>query len=41
MVAPPTIIFGVFGAAFLSCTLASLIAIRRVLLLDPGIVFRT
>jgi putative ABC transport system permease protein len=41
MVAPPKIVFGVAAAAFASCTLASLVAIRRVLLVDPAIVFRT
>ncbi len=40
MVAPPEIIAGVAAAAFASCTLASLAAIRRVLQLDPAIVFR-
>lgn len=41
MVASPTIIFNVAAAAFASCTLASLVAVRRVLLVDPAIVFRT
>jgi hypothetical protein len=41
LVAPPKIVFGVAAAAFASCTLASLVAIRRVLLLDAAIVFRT
>ncbi len=41
MVAPPRIVLGVAGAAFASCTLASLAAIRRVLQLDPALVFRT
>jgi putative ABC transport system permease protein len=41
MAVSPTIIFGVAGAAFASCTLASLVAVRRVLLVDPAIVFRT
>ncbi|MBI5628414.1 MAG: FtsX-like permease family protein, partial [Candidatus Rokubacteria bacterium] len=40
MVAPPKVILGVAVAAFSSCTLASLVAIRRVLQLDPAIVFR-
>jgi putative ABC transport system permease protein len=41
MVASPRIVLGVAGAAFASCTLASLAAIRRVLRLDPALVFRT
>jgi putative ABC transport system permease protein len=41
MVAPPRIVFGVAAAAFTSCTLASLAAIRRVLQLDPALVFRS
>jgi putative ABC transport system permease protein len=41
LVAPPKIVFGVAAAAFASCTLASLVAIRRVLLVDPALVFRT
>ncbi|MBI3402271.1 MAG: FtsX-like permease family protein [Acidobacteria bacterium] len=41
LVSPPQMIVGVAAAAFASCTLASLLAIRRVLLLDPAIVFRT
>jgi putative ABC transport system permease protein len=41
MVAPPRIVLGVAAAAFASCTLASLAAIRRVLQLDPAIVFRS
>ena len=40
MVASPKIVLGVAVAAFASCTLASLAAIRRVLQLDPAIVFR-
>ncbi len=40
MVAPPKVVLGVAAAAFLSCTLASLAALRRVLQLDPAIVFR-
>jgi putative ABC transport system permease protein len=40
MVAPPRIVLGVAAAAFASCTLASLAAIRRVLQLDAAIVFR-
>jgi len=41
MVASPRIVLGVALAAFISCTLASLAAIRRVLLLDPALVFRS
>ena len=41
MVAPPRLILGVAAAALASCTLASLAAIRRVLALDPAIVFRS
>jgi putative ABC transport system permease protein len=41
MVISPTIVAGVAAAAFVSCTLASLVAIRRVLMVDPAIVFRT
>ncbi len=40
MVASPKIVLGVAAAAFVSCTLASLAAIRRVLQLDPAIVFK-
>ena len=40
MATPPRLVFGVGAAAFASCTLASLVAVRRVLLFDPGIVFR-
>jgi putative ABC transport system permease protein len=40
LVSPPRIVVGVAAAAFVSCTLASLVAIRRVLRLDPAIVFR-
>jgi putative ABC transport system permease protein len=40
MVAPPKVVLGVAAAAFASCSLASLVAIRRVLLVDPAIVFR-
>lgn len=40
MAAPPRLVLGVGAAAFASCTLASLVAVRRVLLFDPGIVFR-
>jgi len=41
MVTPPRIVLGVALAAFVSCTLASLAAIRRVLKLDPALVFRS
>ncbi|HEY6100190.1 MAG TPA: ABC transporter permease [Anaeromyxobacter sp.] len=41
MVAPPRIVLGVAVAALVSCTLASLAAIRRVLQLDPALVFRS
>lgn len=40
MATPPRLVFGVAAAAFASCTLASLVAVRRVLLFDPAIVFR-
>jgi len=40
MVAPPRLILGVGAAALASCTLASLMAVRRVLSVDSGIVFR-
>lgn len=40
MVAPPKVVVGVAAAAFASCSLASLVAVRRVLLVDPAIVFR-
>lgn len=40
MVAPPRIVLGVAASALVSCTLASLAAIRRVLKLDPALVFR-
>ncbi len=41
LVAPPRLILGVAAAALASCTLASLAAIRRVLALDPALVFRS
>ncbi len=41
MVAPPHLLLGVAAAALLSCTVASLAAIRRVLRLDPALVFRS
>lgn len=41
MVAPPKIVLGIAAAAFASCTLASFAAIRRVLDLDPALVFRS
>jgi len=40
MVAPPRLVLGVAAAALASCTLASWAAIRRVLSVDPAIVFR-
>jgi putative ABC transport system permease protein len=40
MATPPRLVAGVAAAAFTSCTLASLVAVRRVLLFDPAIVFR-
>ena len=40
LVAPPRIVLGVAAASCASCTLASLAAVRRVLSVDPGIVFR-
>lgn len=40
MAAPPSLIVQVAFAAFVSCTAASLVAVRRVLLFDPAIVFR-
>lgn len=41
MVAPPRLVLGVAAAALASCTLASLAAIRRVLQVDPALVFRS
>lgn len=41
MVASPGIVLAVGAAALLSCTLTSLVAVRRVLLVDPSIVFRS
>lgn len=41
MATPPRLVAGVTAAAFVSCTLASLVAVRRVLRFDPAIVFRT
>ncbi len=41
LVAPPTLVLGVAAAALVSCTLASLAAIRRVLQLDAALVFRS
>jgi hypothetical protein len=41
MVAPHLLVAGVGLAALVSCTLASLVAIRRVLSLDPAMVFRS
>jgi len=40
MATPPRLVIGVGAAAFASCTLASLVAVRRVLRFDPAIVFR-
>lgn len=40
MVVQPRLLLGVGVASILSCVLASLAAVRRVLSLDPGIVFR-
>jgi len=41
LVAPPTLVLGVAVASLVSCTLASLVAIRRVLQLDAALVFRS
>ncbi len=41
MVAPPALVLGIGGAALVSCTAASVAAIRRVLRLDPALVFRS
>ncbi|HET7825250.1 MAG TPA: ABC transporter permease, partial [Anaeromyxobacter sp.] len=41
MVASPTLVLGVAAAALVSCTAASVAAIRRVLQLDPALVFRS
>lgn len=40
MVSPPKLVLGVAVAALLSCTFASLAAVKRVLSLDPAIVFK-
>ena len=40
MAAPPRLVLQVAAAALVSCTLASLVAVRRVLRFDPAIVFR-
>lgn len=40
MVTPPRLFVGVAASALISCTVASLAAIRRVLSVDPAIVFR-
>jgi ABC-type antimicrobial peptide transport system permease subunit len=40
MAVTPKLIVEVAAAAFVSCTLGSLVAVRRVLQLDPAIVFR-
>jgi putative ABC transport system permease protein len=37
----PTMLGGIAAAAFVSCTIASLVAVRRVLSLDPALVFRS
>lgn len=41
MAAPPRLVLGIGAAALVSCTLASVAAIRRVLQLDPALVFRS
>jgi putative ABC transport system permease protein len=41
MVAPPALVLGIAAAALVSCTAASVAAIRRVLQLDPALVFRS
>ncbi len=41
MAAPPRLVLGIAAAALVSCTLASVAAIRRVLQLDPALVFRS
>ena len=41
MAAPPGLVLGIAAAALLSCTAASVAAIRRVLQLDPALVFRS
>jgi putative ABC transport system permease protein len=41
MVAPPALVLGIAAAALVSCTAASAAAIRRVLQLDPALVFRS
>ena len=41
LVSPPRLVLGVAVAALISCTLASLAAIRRVLQLDAALVFRS
>jgi ABC-type lipoprotein release transport system permease subunit len=40
MIVTPQLLVGVALASFATCTLASLIAVRRVLSLDPATVFR-
>jgi putative ABC transport system permease protein len=40
MLAPPKLVLGIAVAALVSCTAASVAAIRRVLQLDPALVFR-
>jgi putative ABC transport system permease protein len=41
MAVTPAMLGGIAGAALVSCTAASLLAIRRVLSLDPALVFRS
>lgn len=41
MAAPPGLVLGIAAAALVSCTAASVAAIRRVLQLDPALVFRS
>ena len=41
MASPPAVIVKVALGAFASCTLASLVAVRRVLSVDSAIVFRS
>ncbi len=41
MVAPPSLVLGIAAASFVTCTLASVAAIRRVLKLDAALVFRS
>ena len=41
MLLTPQILVGVAIVSFVTCTLASIVAMRRVLTLDPASVFRT